>query len=159
MGLMNKPTAETLQVWANGLNDLSESKIRMGVANAHNFTGYFNLPAFREMCQVSPAALGLPEARQAYFEACTKGTPWERPNWSHAAVYAAARETGRFELHSMTEREAFPLFSMNYSKMVDRVINGEDLNLPTAKVIAEKIPQFLTPEQNKERLSKLKNML
>lgn len=147
------------KVFISDMADLTDSQMKAGLEATKNFTGFFTFPAFRELCHVTPQSLGLPDARQAYFEACTKGTPWERQNWSHAAVYAAARETGRFELHSMTEREAFPLFSMNYSKMVDRVINGEDLNLPTAKVIAEKIPQFLTPEQNKERLSKLKNML
>jgi len=159
MGLMNKPTPELLQTWAAGLSDLSEGQIRMGLVNAKDFREYFNLPAFRDLCKVSPQALGLPEAKLAYIEACQKATPWERQGWSHAAVYAAARETGRFELHSLTEKEAFPLFKLNYEKMIERVVNGEDLNLPTQKVIAEKIPQFLTPDQNKERIEKLKAML
>ncbi len=159
MGLLNKPSAETLTTWANGLSDLSEAKIRMGVANAKDFTEYFNLPAFRELCRVTPANLGMPEARTAYIEACQKPTPWDRQQWSHPVVLSAAMETGQFELHNKTEKECFPLFSLNYGKMVERAINGEDLNLPVMKALPEQIPQYLSKDENKSRLEKLKAML
>ncbi len=85
--------------------------------------------------------------------------PWDRQQWSHAAVYAAALETGQFELQTYTERDCFPLFSLNYAKMVERAIAGEDLRQPVTKALPEKIPEYLSKDENKSRLAKIKELL
>ena len=138
--------------------DLSEAQLRIGMERAKSFTGFFTLPAFRELCHVKPEDFGMPDPHAAYVEACNKRGA--EANWSHPAVYWAGVETGWFELRSMTEREIFPLFKRNYETVCERAINGEPLNLTVQKAITDShTPVFLTPEQNKRKLAALKEML
>lgn len=139
--------------------DLSDVKLRMGMLTCKDFTGFFTFPAFRELCDMTPEKAGMPDVRLAYVEACRKPTPWDQQEWSHSAVYAAARETTLFEIRNTTEKECLPLFKLNYEKMVERVINGESLDLPVQKAIADKPPQYLSKDENLSRLAKLKASL
>jgi hypothetical protein len=151
MRLLTDPSPEVYKTWTEGLADLPDVAIRFGLEQAKDFTGFFTLPAFRELCRVSPQALGLPSAKHAYIEACNKSLPWERQTWSHPAVFYAARETGRFELHSFTEREAFPLFKANYEIMCNRVMAGDEMTLNVKKMLPESVPAPLSLEENKAR--------
>jgi hypothetical protein len=163
MKLLTDSNPETLgkiyQTWAAGLDDLPDHAIRMGMIRAKDFTDYFSLPAFRELCRVTPEDMGLKTAKAAYIEACNMPLPWERGNWSSGAVYAAARETGRHELHTSTEREIFPLFKSNYETMCARVLSGEALDRPVQKALPETVPNPTSPEVAKVRLAALKGML
>jgi hypothetical protein len=85
--------------------------------------------------------------------------PWERQQWSHPAVYHAARETGRFELHSFTEREAFPLFQANYELMCGRVMNGENLSMPVAKMLPASVPNPTPINEARSRLAAIKDLI
>lgn len=151
--------SDNYRVFERDMMDLSEAEIRYGVEMAKDFTDFFTFPAFRQSCKLTPEHYGLKGARQAYIEACNMPLPWERGNWSHGAVYHAARETGRFELHTLTERECFPLFKANYETMCNRVMNGEVLDRPVQKALPETVPNPTPPEEAKKHLSRLKGML
>jgi hypothetical protein len=151
--------AEVFKQWRHDLSDLPAGAIRIGLERAKDFTDFFNIAAFRELCKASPQDLGLPTAKQAYIEACNKALPWERQKWSHAAVYHAARETGRFELHSFTEREAFPLFQANYEVMCGRVMSGAELNMPLVRMLPESVPNPTPINEARSRLSAIKDLI
>lgn len=155
MRLMTQADATTLRVWSDGLSDMTERQIRMGVRKAKDFTGYLSLPAFRELCRVSPEDLGIPNIRDAMLEAC-KALPGHQ--WSHPAVYHAAMAVGSFDLKSKTEKELWPQWEYAYSQVVRKVIDGEDLNIPVPKALPEKV--FVPADEAKavESLGKLKSM-
>lgn len=145
-------SAEVYKTWAAGLSDMSELDLRRGLHNAKDFTGFFTLPAFRELCRVTPEGLGMPDAQRAYREACM-AEPGHA--WSHPAVYHAALATGHFELRNLTEQQCFPRFRNAYEEMTKRVLAGERLDLPVREAIPSKIPHYLTPSENKSRMAKL----
>lgn len=147
------------RTFENDMADLSEMQLNQGMERAKDFTDFFTFPAFRELCRVTPEDMGLKTAKSAYIEACNMPLPWERGNWSSGAVYYAARETGRHELHSMTEREIFPLFKTNYETMCARVLAGEVLDRPVQKALPETVSNPTPPEVAKVRLAALKEML
>jgi hypothetical protein len=147
-----------LATWASGLADLPERAISYGLSQAKDYTGFFSLPAFRELCRPTAEALGLPACKVAYVEAAMKGGD-SRAVWSHPAVYHAGCQTGWYELRSFPESEIYPRWKLNYEKMVNRVLDGEDLSLPVQQALPEKIPEFLSHDENKARLAKLREML
>jgi len=141
------------RIWERDLLDLSEAEIMKGVERAKDFTGYFDLPAFRAMCKTTPQELGLPDTRSAYDECFDGGFTLNR-SWSHPAVYHAAKQTGSYEMQSMTNDDLYPLFKHNYKVLVDRVMNGESLEVPILKAIPAKIHTPLTPKQEAERFER-----
>ncbi len=163
MNLLTNSNPESLgkiyQTWAAGLDDLPDHAIQFGLSRAKDCTDYFSLPVFREMCKISAEDLGLKSANAAYIEACNMPLPWSHGNWSSAAVYHAAKETGTFELHNLTERECFPLFKSNYEAMCNRVMAGEQLDTPVQKALPETVPNPTSREEAKKHLSRLKEML
>lgn len=146
MGLLNSPSAELYKTWTRGLYDLSERQIKHGVLKARDFIGFFNLPTFRELCRISPEELGIPDCRAAYLECFAGGWRTER-TWSHPVVYHTARNTGSYEMQSMSEEKLYPLFKYNYDALVKRAIDGEVLELPIQKVIPAKIEVPKTPDE------------
>lgn len=163
MKLLTDPNPDVLaqiyRTWAASLDDLPDVAIRMGMIRVRDFTGWLSVPTFRELCKVTAEDLGLSSAKNAYIEACNKQMPWERQSWSSAAVYRAAVETGRFQLHTLTEKECFPLFKANYETMCSRVMNGETLDVPVRKMLPESVPNPTPPEVAKAHLSRFKEML
>ncbi len=147
------------RTFESDMSDLSEMELNTGMERSKDFTDYFTTPAFRELCRVTPNDLGLKQAKAAYIEACNMPLPWSHGNWSSAAVYHAAKETGTFELHNLTERECFPLFKSNYETMCARVMAGEQLDTPVQKALPETVPNPTSPEEAKKHLSRLKGML
>lgn len=148
------------RTWANGLSDMSESQIKMGLVKARNFDGFFSLPAFRELCTLRPEDCGLPDAHAAYVEAANADGQRDRARWSHAAVYHAARETGWFELRTSTEREVFPLFRRNYEAMCARVMVGEQLDLPVQRALPASVTPRPAPRaEARRRIASLRAML
>lgn len=152
MRLLTGITPDMAQSWYAQLADLSENELKRGLLNARSFTGFFTLPAFRELCRVTPEGLGMPDAQRAYREACM-AEPGHA--WSHPAVYHAALATGHFELRNLTEQQCFPRFRNAYEEMTKRVLAGERLDLPVREAIPSKIPHYLTPSENKSRMAKL----
>lgn len=147
------------RVFENDMADLNDNELRNGMEKAKDFTGFFTFPAFRELCRISPADLGLPDARQAYVEAASAQGDKTAIPWSHPAVYWAAVETGWYELRCRTEQEVFPLFKREYEIMCERAMNGDPLNMPTQKALPPKTFVPATREKGAEALSRMKAML
>lgn len=156
MGLINSPDREVYQIWGSGLADFTETQVKHGLIKARDFTGFFNLPAFREMCRIKPKDIGLPDVKAAYQEACMATTPKSKHKWSHPAVYHAGVATGWFELSSFPTDQIFPRFKTFYAGYCDRVMQGENLETPMMEALPEKVTIILTPEQNQDRMAKLR---
>jgi hypothetical protein len=159
MGLIHSPDRELYQTWAAALSDLTEAQIKLGVVKARDFNGFFNLPAFRELCRVSPEDLGLPDAKKAYTEACRAASPKAKQKWSHPAVYHAGVMTGWFELASFPEDQIYPRFKTFYTGLIDRVMKGEALDAPMMEALPEKVTVILEPEENQKRMAELRASL
>ncbi len=159
MGLIHSPDRDLYQIWAANLSDLSEAQIKFGLIRSRDFTGFFNLPAFRELCKIRPEDIGLPNVKQAYVEACMAPSPKAKNKWSHPAVYHAGKATGWFELSTFPEDQIFTRFKAFYAEMCDRVMKGERLDAPVMDALPEKVSVVLTPEQNEQRMADLRGSL
>ncbi|HQQ74856.1 MAG TPA: replication protein P [Pseudomonadales bacterium] len=101
-------------------------------------------------------ALGLPDARDAYREACLAPSPKVEQQWSHPAVYLAGAASDWFFLASQTEKTALPVFEKHYRALCERVAQGETLRMPVVAALPEKIHQPLTAEQRQAAMMKLR---
>ncbi|MCH8552666.1 MAG: hypothetical protein LAT62_12060 [Natronospirillum sp.] len=73
---------------------------------------------------------GLPDARDAYQEACMHaGRPLQH-HWRHAAVYQAASRTGFFRLRSEPEHHVWPDFQRYYQELALSLCQGHELAEP-----------------------------
>jgi hypothetical protein len=148
------------QLWATTLCDLSPERIVAGCRKAIKDSQYLpNLPALRKYCELSPEEIGLPDARNAYLEACRAASPKIEQTWSHPAVYLAGVESDWFFLSSNSEQKAFPVFKHNYDMLCERAMSGEQLRMPIHKALPETINKSLNNQQRKDRLKTLREEL
>ena len=151
--------SDSYKVFERDMMDLTDIQIRQGIAKAKDFTGFFTFPAFRELCRVSPADLGIPEMLTAMREACNARYPRESQKYSHPIVYLAGCAVGWFEMQNRTEKELIPLFDVAYSQLLRRLINGESLQMPVYKALPESVCVPATEEVARAGINKLKSML
>jgi hypothetical protein len=148
------------QLWLNALADLSPKQIVAGGHRSIKESEYLpTLHSIRKCCVPNPAELGLPDAHAAYLEACQAPSPRNEYKWSHPAVYFAGRESDWFFISSNPESKAFPVFKRNYELLCERILKGEELELPLAKALPEEIHQPLSNAERKERLQTLRKEL
>lgn len=148
------------QLWMHALCDLSPARLRSGVRRAVQNSEYLpSLHSLREFCDPEPHELGLPDAHAAYIEACRAPNPKREARWSHPIVYRAGVESDWFFLANSPESTAFPVFKRNYELLIERLLNGEQLDVPLPKALPEKISTPLSREENKKRLHELRNEL
>lgn len=148
------------QLWAKTLSDLPAARIIAGARRAIKESEYLpTIHLVRKFSDLSLEDLGLPDAYDAYVEACRAATPKISQNWSHPAVYLAGNASDWFFLASNSESKALPVFRRNYEIMCRRVVNGEQLNITVPKAIPEKITQTLSNAERKQRLSKMRKEL
>lgn len=118
-----------------------------------------SIAALVKACEKGLDLFGLAAPRQAYFEACAAPSPKRDYAWSHEAVYLAGKATGWFLLASEPESVSFPRFEYHYDILCRRVINGEELESPTATPLASKVERPLSREEAKARLAKMRDEL
>lgn len=147
------------RIWEKDLSDISEAELFHGMNKAKDFTGFFSLPVFRDMCRVCQEDLGLPDTKKAYYEACRAPSPKANHKWSHPAVYYAGVLTGWFELASFPEDQIYPRFKTFYAGLVDRVMKGEALDRPMMEALPERVTVILEPEENQQRMASLRASL
>ncbi len=148
------------QLWVKTLCDFSPERVLSGTRRAIKESEYLpTLHTIRKFCDPKPEDLGLPDAYNAYIEACRAATPKINQTWSHPAVYLAGKASDWFFLANHTEAKAFPVFKRNYEIYCQRVTNGEQLDMPVMKAIPENISKPLTNEERKERLKILREEL
>jgi hypothetical protein len=148
------------QLWLHALCDLPPSRLRAGVRRAIKQSEFLpNVHTLRHFCEPSPTELGVPDARAAYIEACRAPSPKQAQRWSHPIVYHAGRASDWHFLAGTPESIAFPVFKRNYELLLQRLLDGEALDLPVAKALPETIEQPLSREERKARLRALRDEL
>lgn len=146
------------RIWEQACSDLTSEELIHGAQESVNFKGrWFRINDFRALCQKSPTS--LPDAHDAYVEACMADSPKDQQEYSHPAVYYAGKAAGFGYLAANPEREAYPRFRAFYEDLLKRVANGEKLEMPLVERIEHK-PQPSTPDSPyyrafKERMKKL----
>ena len=154
-GLINDPSPQVFREWANALDDIPCSRIRLGLKKAKDFNGYFKLPAFRKLCQISPQDVGLPDTEQAFLEAAKAPYPKHRQSYSHPIVYIAGQKTGWFDLNHVTNN-AKQIFETEYLKLTNQVIDGKTFNMPGKNSITHQKSKLIPKHELKKRLSKMR---
>lgn len=137
----------------------SQGQVAFGMAQARKQPGDF-IPSpgqFIDWCKPTPEALGLPPLAKAHREACRNAHPSMagQGNWSHDAVWHAAKECGFENLNRLATELSLKLFERNYAIAVRRILAGQPLQaMPLA--ITRQVPSRSTPEVAREALAALR---
>lgn len=155
------PDAEQLnqikRLWLDSLADYPVEQILRGAKHAIEHSEYLpTLNRMHECCQAGIDAFGLPQAHDAYVEACRAGTPKSAQPWSHPAVYLAGRDSDWFFLANNEERVAWPVFREHYQAWCTRVMAGEELSVPEPEAIEKQAAEPLDREAQLAELKKLR---
>jgi hypothetical protein len=110
-------------------------------------------------CEQSFELFGLPSEWEAYTEACRAPAPKHLHSWSHPAVYFAGKATDWFLLATEPEDKVFPLFSYYYKQLCERVMRGEQLEVPMVQALPENPSRPLSYEERQSRLQDLRASL
>ncbi len=148
------------RLWLESLLDYDPETILRGAKKIITESDY--LPTLHRMiraCQGDPDKYGLVDAHTAYVEACRAPSPKTNYAWSHAAVYHAGCASDWFFLANNTEKNAFPIFERHYSKLSERVMNGEKLPAPSTLALPETIETPLSKEENQLRMEAMRKQL
>ncbi|MCW9050767.1 MAG: replication protein P [Motiliproteus sp.] len=125
--------------WALSLRDYSEQELVHAVNRCkEEFVWMPTVSEFLSVLKKGFEDYGLPTSRQAYEEVCMHADHPRKHTWSHPAVYFAGRETDWFRLRSEEKSQVFTDFKFNYRKLCQRVLAGEDLQVPMAKGLPDK---------------------
>lgn len=126
-------------VFENDMADLSPQQLAMGIEKAKNFRErVFTTPKFRELCQISPADFGLPDAKTAMYEFCSAPYPKAKQTYSHEIVYLAGAAVGQQAMEHLMEKDLLPLYEYQYQVLIDRLMKGEVLTMPVPKALPKK---------------------
>lgn len=98
----------------------------------------------------------MPDAYQAYIEACRASSPKAKFNWSHPAVYYAGRASDWFFLANTPERQAFAVFKRNYEELLKRVGAGEDIRITIPKALEDIPKPKASQEEARQQFDKIK---
>ncbi|SIT11744.1 hypothetical protein SAMN05421686_11092 [Thalassolituus maritimus] len=143
------------RLWLRLLGDYSGEVIMRAAEKAVKENGW--LPNVHEVlarCDVAEV-LGLPAAHAAYVEACRAPSPKKEFNWSHPAVYFAGRATDWFFIANEPEEKVFPVFKRNYDLLLNRIQNGEDLEIDLPRALPKETKTPLSRDDQKDRLKNL----
>lgn len=149
-----------MRLWLTNLKDYSGELVKKVAEEVIRNERYIpNLATFRSYCDNAFSLFGLPDSHTAYIEACRAPSPKSNFDWSHPAVFYAGQATDWFFMASESERRVFPVFKMNYEKLCERVIKGDELDQPLAKALPEEITHPLSKKENLQHLKSLKDHL
>jgi hypothetical protein len=88
------------------------------------------------VCVAAPSE-DMPEAYDAYQEACLHANNPHRHEWRHPAVYWAAHRTGFKMLREGAEAQIWPTFRRHYQGFMLDAIRGSDLSLPRVRELED----------------------
>jgi len=134
-------------------------QIRFGIEQCRKLGTDFapSVGRFIAMCQPTPEMLGIPPLAAAHREACRNAHPAMagKGNWSHDAVWHAAKECGFQNLNRLETSLSLKLFDRNYTITIRRMIAGEPLQkMPLA--LPERAQGRTTPEVGNKALAELR---
>lgn len=103
-------------------------QIRFGIEQCRKVRSDFapSVGKFINLCQPTPEMLGIPPLKAAFREACRNAHPAMagHANWSHDAVWHAAKECGFESLNRLETSLALKLFERNYVITLRRMVDG-----------------------------------
>jgi hypothetical protein len=141
--------------WALSLAGMSANLIELALERCKREHAWPpTIAEFLKLARPTPESLGLPSTDDAYLEACQHSHHASEHEWTHICVQLAARDVGYFTLRSESERFTRPLFEKAYLHLLERLANGETLEVPQP---AKALPQ---PDFKEEALflEKLNNL-
>ncbi len=148
------------QLWLNTLCDISPQRLVMGARRAIKDSEYLpTLHSIRKYCDPTPEELGIPDAHAAYVEACRAASPKIEQKWTHPIVYWAGHESDWFFLASNSEAKAFPVYQRNFEILINRLLEGETLELPAHKAIPASISKPLSKEEQRKHMKEMREQL
>jgi hypothetical protein len=148
------------EYWLSCLAEFSPQQITQAARKLVKTSDYLpTVAAMVRSCQSGLELFGLPAARDAYLEACRAPSPKQEFNWSHPAVYHAAKASDWFVLATQPESVAFPIFEYNYQQICQRVMQGEDFTIQPPPALTDTHGKDLTPEERKKQMRKLRESL
>jgi hypothetical protein len=146
------------KLWLEALAELPVEQILRGAKHAIEHSEYLpTLNRMIESCQAGLSEYGLPDAREAYLEACRAASPKSAQPWSHPAVYLAGRDSDWFFLANNEERITWPVFRAHYQHHVAAVLRGETLAVPSPEALEQHKAEPLSPEAQIAELKKLRD--
>jgi len=152
------PTTEHLQaakrLWHGFFSTYDAPTLLQAAREVVRQTQY--LPTVHEVHLQCTRQAGIPELEHAWQEACDAVPPLELCQWSHPAVYHAARLCGQV-LQEGRRDTALPVFRNHYERLCKRVLQGAALDLP--KVLPEPEREALPRDQASERLAGIRKKL
>lgn len=150
----------TKKYWLECLSDIHPPLLVAAVRRLVKSEDYLpTISAIRRVCRESLDLFGLPSERDAYTEACRAPAPKALHGWSHAAVYQAGKATDWFLLATEPEEKVFPLFCWYYRQACQRVMEGEQLDVPMTQALAERPSRVLSYEERQQRMQALRETL
>lgn len=110
---------------------LTARQIRNGLTTACKGEFLPSMGRLIQCCQPDLREMGLPDAEQAWQEACNHSHEVIQHRWSHEAVYLAGRRVGWHAIRSaggdIQVQRLRKIFSDSYQQLVDDTIRGADL--------------------------------
>lgn len=124
--------------WALSLRGYSEQELVNAIDRCkEQFVWMPTIAEFLELLRKDLQDYGLPSTLAAYQEACMHSDHPRQHDWSHAAVYFAGRATDWFRLRTEDKIDVFPDFEFNYRQLCQRVVDGEDLEVPIVQALPD----------------------
>jgi hypothetical protein len=150
----------TKKYWLQVLADFSPAQIVAAARQLVRQQEFMpTLAVVVKACESGLALFGLPDAREAYIEACRAPHPKSAWQWSHPAVYHAGRAADWYLLATAPEDKAFPVFSHYYQRMCRRVMHGEALADPAPPALESNPSRPLSREERRLRMEALRREL
>lgn len=142
------------RLWLSHLAAYSPEQILAAARRATHESEY--LPTVRGVLKYLESSSGLPDAYDAYREACLAPSPKVEQRWSHPAVYLAGQETGWYFLATQTEKISRPVYERHYRALCERVAAGETLHLPEVLELPEPEHHPMTAEERQAAVRALR---
>lgn len=119
------------------------------------------LPTLKRMIQACEQAAqpDLPDAHQAFIEACQAPSPKAAFNWSHPIVYHAGKASDWYFIQNNPEHIAFPVYKQNFNSLCERLLKGEELPAPSVPALPAETTTPLDKKANLEKLKQLRDSL
>lgn len=147
------------RLWLSHLGDCSAEEVLAAARQTTRESEY--LPTVHSVLKHIEAQRrqGMPEAHDAYREACLAPSPKAAQTWSHPAVYWAGCASDWHLLSTSSERESWPVFARHYRAISERVARGETLPDPALPALPEEIHHPLSTAERKAHVAALRKAI
>lgn len=152
-------TALARQLWFSYLKDYSPGTIIEATHRAIRESSF--LPTVHDVLKHCDAIErgDLPDAWQAYQEACNATDPKAAYPWSHPVVYHAGTEVGWYYLSTTASDRAFMVFQKVYRKLCERAMQGETFHIQAPEALPKPAHTPLPREAAIERMKAIRELL